>query len=110
MLRYRLPDHGKKRTGDLMITLKPIDKPGLVRKGDVLLILRRDYTEVNPVMVRKVLHAGTDDEEIIINISCNRYIITSVLMDGKSWVKEAALVVGGRLTAISNNMNEFGTY
>lgn len=64
-----------------------ITEAGMLSKGDpVCYTNKHNYTFVGKV--DKVLFKGTDKEEIILNEQENDYFITSLYLNGKSWVKK----------------------
>lgn len=92
-----------------MIRLEPITDFGQIKVGDVLL-LKRSNEFVAPVTVKEVIYKGTADEEVIISKTKNFYFITSMLLDGTSWVKECARLINGKLYSVANNQNDFTCY
>lgn len=67
-----------------------INNYGCVEEGD-LLLLNTCYGQFK-VRAKKVLYGGTKEEEIIIHKRANHYFITSMLLNGKSWVKHARVI------------------
>jgi hypothetical protein len=77
------------------IKLTKIDKPGMLRKGDRLLLHASLTNELKSVKIKKVLFSGSRGEEVIYNKRKNYYFITKMLTSGDSWVTSAYRVDRG---------------
>lgn len=62
---------------------------GQIYQGDRLVIVDGQGKAMRRV-ARDVLNAGTDKEEVIINLSKNKYFIVSMYLKGESWAKAIA--------------------
>lgn len=59
-----------------------ITAPGKIKQGDNLKVNGEWQTAI------KIIHAGTDAEEIILNLKDNKHFITKMVASGISWAKE----------------------
>lgn len=63
---------------------------GQLKKGDKIHIVGKSESDSQNISVKEVLDVD-GREEILINISRNRYFITEMLLDGKSWANQVRL-------------------
>jgi len=89
-----------------MITFKTLTDYGQLKPGDAVLIRDRNDV-VFPATVKDVLSPGGAEEEILIGKSKNLYFIVGMYLDGKSWVKECAKIVNGKIYSLSNSMESY---
>ncbi len=94
--------------GEVM-NIAPITAAGQIKEGDVLLV-KRSNEFIAPVTVKLVLNPGSNHEEIVLAKGKNIYFITSMFLDGKSWVKECCKLENGKIYSISNSLHNFSTY
>lgn len=77
--------------------LEKIVKAGQIKVGDTLMIETKEGV-IRPAKALDIVRPGvtdnSDGEEIIIDRGRNVYFITSLLVEGSSWVKEAQIVRG----------------
>tara|TARA_R110002126_G_scaffold100103_1_gene231498 strand:+ start:294 stop:518 length:225 start_codon:yes stop_codon:yes gene_type:complete len=63
-----------------------LTKAGQIKNGAQILLSANGEGQAHTV--DEVLHAGTDGEEILLNVKENLYFITSMAIDGTSWAKQ----------------------
>ncbi len=85
--------------------IEPLTRVGQVQEGDILL-LEDAKGRVLRVNAQEVIRPGVVDdsngEEIVFNRRRNDYFITALYLAGKSWVKDARIVVPGNVPLLAN--------
>ena len=66
-----------------------LTKAGQVKKGDIVELTFKDIRR--PYDVVDVLNAGTDKEEILLDVEDNIYFITSMAIGGSSWASQVTI-------------------
>lgn len=66
--------------------MKQLTQAGQIKQGAKVQICNKGIWEA--YHVDEVLNAGTDHEEIILDREINLYFITSMAIDGTSWVEK----------------------
>lgn len=73
---------------------KLVTKAGQIKEGDLLLL--RSEKGIQAETAKQVIRPGSTDEsngeEIVFKVKKNHYFITSMVLDGSSWVKEVQIV------------------
>ena len=67
-----------------------VHRAGQVHKGDALVMLCSSQGVVYTANAKKIVKAGTEDEEVIYNKKKNHYFITRLI--GSQWHKEVYIV------------------
>ena len=91
-----------------MIEFSAVTDFGQINQGELLVIEKKNGLKFVAV-AKKVLDKGRADEEVIICIKGNQYFITSMLLDGSSWVKNVTRLPSVNVTTITNtskNLND----
>lgn len=89
-----------------MIMFETVTDYGQLKKGDVVLV-KDNQRYVFPAQVKEVIMPGTPEEEIIFSKGRNLYFIVGMYLDKRSWVKECAKIVGGRIFSLSNTVEAY---
>lgn len=76
------------------MNLEQITRAGQIQEGDPIILKTRDG--IMSVQARTVIRPGvtdeSDGEEVVYNRKKNHYFITSMVIGGTSWVREAHIV------------------
>lgn len=92
-----------------MIITQTVTRYGQIENGDVLVIETKTGITF-PAVAKRVLHGGTDKEEVVIAKSKNHYFIMSMMLAGKSWAKNVIRIPGAVLTSYSNSTKSLKDY
>lgn len=92
-----------------MILTQPVTGYGQINNGDALIIETKTGITF-PAVAKRVLHGGTDKEEVVIAKSKNHYFIMSMMLAGKSWAKNVIRIPGAVLTSYSNTTKTLKDY
>ena len=92
-----------------MITTQTVINYGQINNGDALIIETKTGITF-PAVAKRVLHGGTDKEEVVIAKSKNHYFIMSMMLAGNSWAKNVIRVPGAVLTSYSNTTKTLKDY
>lgn len=92
-----------------MIITQTVTRYGQIENGDVLIIETKTGITF-PAIAKKVLHGGTEDEEVVISLRRNHYFIMSMMLAGKSWAKNVIRIPGAVLTSYSNTTKTLKDY
>ncbi len=67
-----------------------LSKAGQIQQGDTI---HCEYKgKKQQYVAEEVLDAGTNHEEIIIDVKSNKYFITSMAINGSSWAKNVEVL------------------
>lgn len=66
-----------------------LTKTGQIKPGDIIHCEFKG--EPCRYIAEEVLHAGTDQEEVIVDLESNKYFITQMAIDGSSWAKKVCV-------------------
>jgi hypothetical protein len=81
-------------SGD-MTQIQSINNYGQLEEGD-LIIIEFKNGKVLSKKVNEVINKNTEKEEVIYNIKKNYYFITSMLLDGTSFVENVSKIIKGK--------------
>ena len=90
----------------MMIEIANVTNYGQIKKGEVLVIERSNGIKFIAV-AKEVIRKGTDQEEVVICKSRNDYFIMSLMLDGKSWVKNVSRLIDVKIISITNNLDTY---
>lgn len=74
--------------------LEKVTKAGQIKINDLLVLKSSDGICLKKAkeIIRPGVTAASNGEEVVIRKKTNRYFITSMLLSGESWIKEAYIV------------------
>lgn len=68
-----------------------VTSEGQINKGDTLRIVGKSTSDNQEVTAKEIIIID-GREEVIINKKLNRYFITRLLVEGKSWAKQVCVL------------------
>jgi len=88
-----------------MIAIKPVTDYGQINNGDTLVLEKQNGVKF-VATAREVLNPNTNNEEILLTKRSNDYFIMGLFLEGRSWVKNACVLIDVKVVTLTNNFNE----
>lgn len=89
-----------------MIEFSAVTDFGQINQGETLVIEKKNGSKFM-ASAKAVVNRGSPEEEIIICLGKNDYFITSMLLNGSSWVKNVTRLPSVHITTLTNTTRGF---